>query len=120
MGAAQVGELAGAHGSALVEAGAGQALAAVTVGSPFERQEVESLLGVERQHLFVHTAQPAFAQNRVMPLPWSPRPFPAVAQLPDLGSIILSTLACNPLCCYCEGGENNGPKPQRCALLVHE
>lgn len=61
----QVGYLAGAHGSALVEAGAGQALAAVTVGNRFEMQEVQSLLGVEQQSLFVHTAQPAFAQNQV-------------------------------------------------------
>lgn len=61
----QVGYLAGAHGSALVEAGAGQALAAVTVGNRFEMQEVQSLLGVEQQSLFVHTAMPAFAQNQV-------------------------------------------------------
>eukprot|EP00884_Botryococcus_braunii_P010108 jgi/Botrbrau1/19099/Bobra.0077s0013.1 len=66
----QVGELPGAHGSALVEAGAGQALAAVTVGNRFEMQEVESLLGVEQQRLFVHTAQPAFAQNQVTPFRW--------------------------------------------------
>ncbi len=61
----QVGVLPKAHGSALFTRGETQALAVATLGTRYDEQKVETLMGDERRRFFLHYNFPPFSTGEV-------------------------------------------------------